>query len=333
MNTPFDDHLGSPPMHPDVHAWLEELDVSERTELERTWVLAELGRDPEPAAHVTQGAWEALRQEGLTHPSPEPQRRRSARARERPAHLRMRRLVPWVTVTASVIAILSMGLWWMGGTQHIRAPHGSTVTHALPDGSTVVLNSGSSLTYARALRGNERRVELEGEAYFSVQSGERPFVVHTFNAAVTVVGTQFNVRAWADVANPETVVVLEEGRVRFAAAEEPEGGVMLEQGHMSRLAAHAQQPSRPEPIDVTRALAWRRGGFFFNNAPLRTIIAEVERRFAVSIRITDTAIAQDSVVLFLHQADNAEVLLNAISQFRGYTFRATANGYELLPPQ
>lgn len=337
MKNVLDDRLGTPPPHPDVQAWLAQLEPPERTELERTWALAELGRELEPDAQNVQDAWTALQHQRVSEaqpakPTPAFSHTRQTGAADRVSH-RRRAGLRWAgaVVAVSVIGLVAIGWLLRGGVEHVEAPFGETLTHRLPDGSTVVLNSGTTLTYQRTWRGNERRLHIEGEAYFDVQTEERPFVVETFNAEVTVLGTQFNVQAWSATPDAETVVVLEEGRVRLGAPDAPEQSVVLRPGQMSRLGMGQRQPTAPAAVDVTRALAWRSGGFFFNNKSLLTILAEVERRFDVSIHITDETIAQDSLVLFLHQADSPDVLLKAIQQFRGYRFRATEAGYDVLP--
>lgn len=322
---------------PDVQAWLDKLDLHERADLEQAWALAECGREVEPTDKATQAAWTTMRQQVAMHAPLT--KNRPKQGQDRPAQtsrsnrstLRRRyRISAWATL-ASALVVLVVVFMLRDSTTRIAVPLGQTQTHTLPDGSTVVLNSGSTLAYTLADDATQRRVLLTGEAYFTVTSAERPFIVETFNAAVTVLGTQFNVKAWPDAPAPETQVVLEEGAVHFAALDNVPEGVILEPGQLSRLAAASSQPSVPEIVDTARHLAWQTGGFFFNDESLGTILAEAERRFALSIRITDPAIAQDSLVLFLQRVEQPEALFSTISRFRGYTFRATPQGYDVLP--
>lgn len=332
-------HSKGPTMPPpDVQAWLNELDLHERADLEQTWALAECGREAEPTDKATQAAWTTMRQQVAMHapstnnrPKQEQDRPAQTSLSNRSTLRRRYRVSAWATALASALVVLVVVFMLQDPTTHITVPLGQTQTHTLPDGSTAVLNSGSTLAYTLSEDASERRVLLTGEAYFTVTSTERPFIVETFNAAVTVLGTQFNVKAWPDAPAPETQVVLEEGAVYFAALGHAPDGVILEPGQLSRLAAASSQPSAPEIVDTARHLAWQTGGFFFKNESIGTILAEAERRFDLSIRITDPAIAQDSLVLFLQRVEQPEALFSTISRFRGYTFRATPQGYDVLP--
>ena len=185
--------------------------------------------------------------------------------------------------------------------------------------------------YRRSLFRSGRTLKLDGEAFFEVVAAEDPFVVETFNAVVEVVGTRFNVRAWPGDHRPETVVVLQSGAVQLASGAMRERSVRLTLGQMSRLPLGATQPSDPEEVSVDRVLAWRSGGLAFNHQPLGVILSEVERRFDVEIVARPRSIMRDSLVLFLAHPPNAEAVLEAICRFRGYRYRSTDNGFEILP--
>src|SRR5690606_10369715 len=88
----------------------------------------------------------------------------------------------------------------------------------LPDGSTVLLNADSRLSWNRDFTDSLREIHLTGEAFFEVvRDTLRPFVVHTGDMDVTVLGTTFNVRAYPDDAQPITTLV--SGSVEVAAKE------------------------------------------------------------------------------------------------------------------
>ncbi len=142
--------------------------------------------------------------------------RPAKRISERP---RARRPGSWrvaggFAVAALVVVAAGIALWLQPRT--VTVPYGAMETVTLPDGSVAELGSGSTLTY-RNFRGRaQRRVTLEGEAFFDVAEAERPFIVETFNASISVLGTRFNVRAWSSDPIPETLVALESGRVEVA---------------------------------------------------------------------------------------------------------------------
>src|SRR5699024_6685187 len=77
----------------------------------------------------------------------------------------------------------------------LEAPQGIKLTKVLPDGSKVILNSNSSISYTDGFAKDKRELTLQGEGFFQVtKDPARPFTVHTGNIATTALGTSFNVR-------------------------------------------------------------------------------------------------------------------------------------------
>ena len=101
----------------------------------------------------------------------------------------------------SVLIALLVGYVNFVNPKKIIVPAGEQKTVLLADQTEVMMSSGSSLLVIPATFRSLRKVVLEGEAYFDVMPGEKPFVVETFNAIVTVKGTQFNVRAYPNRMN------------------------------------------------------------------------------------------------------------------------------------
>src|SRR5690606_11646560 len=99
----------------------------------------------------------------------------------------------------------------------LTTPKGGTYQITLADGTKVWLNSASTLRYPSRFDGDERIVEMEGEAYFEVapfsSKSPRPFLVKTENQTLKVLGTHFNVSAYAD--EEETKTTLVEGAVQI----------------------------------------------------------------------------------------------------------------------
>ena len=80
--------------------------------------------------------------------------------------------------------------------QSVNVPAGNRTNIALPDGSSVWLSSNSKLTYPVAFTGKKREVTLDGEGYFEVAKGKKPFIVKTSKYNIEVLGTVFNVEAY-----------------------------------------------------------------------------------------------------------------------------------------
>ena len=131
----------------------------------------------------------------------------------------------WSSAAIILLCILS---GWIAGTIYTRLnmPQGLVTLETevgqqaktiLPDGTTVLLNACSKLTYSLEGWNNTRDVRLEGEAIFDVVHKEdKPFYVHTYNYCVRVLGTNFNVMAYGN--DPEGVVTLKHGKVEIGIA-------------------------------------------------------------------------------------------------------------------
>ncbi|NLR65713.1 DUF4974 domain-containing protein [Chitinophaga varians] len=167
----------------------------------------------------------------------------------------------------------------------VFTPRGGQFRIVLPDGTKVWLNAASSLRFPTTFPANERRVEVNGEAYFEVvQRESSPFKVMARGTEVTVLGTNFNVNAYTDEASVNTTLL--EGRVRVA-----------HQAHAVTLVPGQQAQVKEdirilEQIDTDALLAWKNGRFSCNDIPLEAIMRQISRWYDVQVvfkdNITDT---------------------------------------------
>ncbi len=196
------------------------------------------------------------------------------------------------------------------GLTTVTAEAGAPRVVALEDGSEARLAEGARLTYdARQGRFN-RRVRLEGRAYFDVAKQAQPFVVETESAATTVLGTTFSVSA----ADGLTEVVLVTGKVALAPKSAPAQMVVLRPGEMSRVQQGAL-PSTPAPVDVAEALAWT-GSFFFEAAPLGRIAGQLEKAYGITVDVAP-ALAGEAVYGEFSRRQPPREVLGAIAATLG----------------
>jgi ferric-dicitrate binding protein FerR (iron transport regulator) len=308
------------PLPPQVEAWLGEQSDTDRRALEETWRLAEHGRPRmfSPDQGRKQEVWATVAGSSRRAGPGRPPRARRRRAGSR----------SWRWTAAAIGLALLIGIGYVLRPITVRAPHGHFAEATLPDGSNVHLNSGSTLTYRAGFFGT-RSVSLDGEAFFDVVPDEDAFVVETFNARTTVLGTQFNVRARSDEGTPVTTVVVASGRVQVASRKGLEA-VLLTSGEQSIVRA-SSMPSPPSTIVVARELAWRHGGLFFSDEPFRVIFAEIERRFDVEIE-APLDVRMQPFAIYLQDPSSAEDVLANLTQAEGLRFRETANGFEVYRP-
>ena len=156
-------------------------------------------------------------------------------------------------------------------------PRGGENTVLLADGTTVHLNAGSKLTYPVRFAGKRRIVRLEGEAYFDVAGDENhPFVVQTHLGEITVLGTEFNVNAYADT--PVCYTTLVHGKVKFSTLNAET--VTLSPGEQAVVFANS---STKRKVDLEEYVGWVDGTYIFNNRPLGDIMKTFERWYDIQV--------------------------------------------------
>lgn len=153
------------------------------------------------------------------------------------------------------------------------ASNGARTTFSLPDNSQVVLNSGSEIEYKKWNWDNHRNLELNGEAYFRVAKGKK-FEVKTNLGKVTVLGTQFNVKARKNRFD----ITCFEGRVKVNYKDKeiiltPGKSVAFENGKQLNLLVDTQKPE------------WLENKIAFNKENLSNILDEIQRQYNVTIEV------------------------------------------------
>ena len=161
----------------------------------------------------------------------------------------------------------------------VEVPYGGTYSLVLADGTMVYLNSGSSLEFPSRFGGEERRVKVDGEAYFDVKRDEGlPFVVEAGEMGVRVLGTEFNVKSYADEAGVYTTLV--EGSVAILR-----GGTevrRLEPGEQSYYNKGVGNVT-VRRVDTEVFTAWKDGMFYFKDMPLGEILRTLARWYNVEV--------------------------------------------------
>lgn len=149
-------------------------------------------------------------------------------------------------------------------------PRGGEYSVILADGTKVWLNAESELKYPVRFTGNERQVYLKGEAYFSVTKREQqPFVVYSDKTKVTVLGTEFNIRNYAE---EEMATTLVKGVVQVT--HENGGECRLVPGQQAIVREEGIEVKKVEPVYYT---AWKDGYFIYHEKSLDVILKELSR--------------------------------------------------------
>jgi Fe2+-dicitrate sensor, membrane component len=164
----------------------------------------------------------------------------------------------------------------------IMSPAGGRTHFVLPDGSSGFLNNGSVLKYPVDFAGN-RKVSLTGEACFDIKHTGEPFHVQTQRLDVAVMGTVFNVSAYAGDQTEE--VILKSGKVQVSTADGKELAVM-DPGQLLTFGKSTQQ-FQLRNVDADQFTAWTEGTLIFRNEHLDKVIKRLGRWYNVDFEITD----------------------------------------------
>jgi len=162
----------------------------------------------------------------------------------------------------------------------VTTPKGGQYHIVLPDGSKVWLNAASSLRFPTAFPGKERKVEITGEVYFEVAHNEKmPFIVKASETEIAVLGTHFNVMAYADEKILKTTLL--EGSVKVSRAGK---SAMLTPGQQARIKGVSDNIRVVDGVDTEKEMAWKNGYFQFEDDNLENIMRQISRWYDVDVR-------------------------------------------------
>ncbi len=218
----------------------------------------------------------------------------------------------------AAITLLFLALpvsYWLGRSGGLEKASFTTVTCALgdktylilPDSSKVWLNSGSKLTFNNYFKRGERQVHLEGEAYFEVTKDKKStFRVKTSEFEVMVLGTAFNLKAYAGETSVETTLV--EGSLKVMSDDKQK---MIQPNQKLIFNRDSKEMKVYELTDTFAETQWKDGRLVFRNESLLEIKPKLERWFDVDIVFADSLVEKRRFTGILER----ESILEAISYF------------------
>lgn len=168
----------------------------------------------------------------------------------------------------------------------MTTPKGRQFEVTLPDGTKVWLNAASSIRYPTAFTGNERKVEVYGEACFEVaKDAGKPFLVNVNNkASIEVLGTLFNVNAYENEKTINTTLL--NGSIKVAT--HPNSIVLKpgQQAQISTIPGTNKPAGNIEVInhpDMEKIMAWKNGLFNFEGAGIEEVMRQLERWYNIDV--------------------------------------------------
>jgi len=188
----------------------------------------------------------------------------------------------------------------------ISTPKGGQYQIVLPDGSRVWLNAASSIKFPTAFTSSTRNVEMTGEAYMEiVKNPKQPFVVKANGVEIQVLGTIFNLNAYADESAIKTTLISGSVNVKVHTAAEPlsslradkldgraKSSVILKPGQQAVVMSLSQRSVSDSSnvitvssnINIDQVMAWKNGWFDFNGANLYDVMRQLERWYDIKVK-------------------------------------------------
>lgn len=194
---------------------------------------------------------------------------------------------------ASIVLLAGLSYLWMrtanqptkqvaaNKTFHITNETGHVKRVMLTDSSLVWLNAGASLDWTDDFNQNKRRVTFTGEGYFDVHhDADRPFIIHTRDLHIRVLGTTFNVEAYP--AENITRVSLAKGSVKMNAVGDSSIQTLLRPGYAANFSKEANAITINE-TEASQIAAWKEGGFVVKDISLRNAVQRLCERNGYSV--------------------------------------------------
>lgn len=261
---------------------------------------------------------------------------------------RRKKMYRWIMATTGLAAMLFLAIAIWPAFEKNKVPvhmnevvtqGGSKTTIHLPDGSSVILNTGSSITYNKDFGIAAREIYLKGEAFFQIARNEAlPLTVHAGNVGIIVKGTEFNVKAYAEDSTVETSLIT--GAIEVYSQADPERKILLRPNEkilIGKTATISSSPSAkpvintgqelftlgkitPNPTDSSiNEIAWIENKLVFYKEPFETLAKKMESWYNVSIYFKDEKLNHLTFTGSFEKEDIVEAL-DALRQITDFDY-------------
>lgn len=225
------------------------------------------------------------------------------------------------------LLLLAGGYWYMQSPHEqmieIHVAYGEEKHLYLPDSSEVWINAGSTIKYPTNFHAQHRRVQLNGEAYFSVLKDEnKPFEVETDRLTVRVLGTKFNLKAYSQ--DERAIATLTSGKIEVST---PSKESRILHPNEQLILNNQTKEINIEEISSEETSAWIRGRLIFVDASFGEIIQTLERRFNRTIIVDETIdTTKDRYTVKFIKNDSMEDILSVLEEvIGGFTYQVAAD--------
>jgi len=226
--------------------------------------------------HTT--TWEQVKQVIMQHTEPA--------SNTKPLKKRIWLWTKWTALAASILLIVGGYLWSHKSNQPIQVmaqiTTGNIRVITLPDGTLVLLNKDSKITYPETFAANERRVGLSGEAFFVVKhDATKSFLVSVGNTTITDLGTKFNVRSYANESS--VTITVQEGKVKIkglAGEKEIDSGLQA--------IATAGSLNVMQPTNIDSITTWKNQYIYLDDRSTQSVMEQIHTFYEIEYTLQDT---------------------------------------------
>jgi ferric-dicitrate binding protein FerR (iron transport regulator) len=210
--------------------------------------------------------------------------------------------------------------------QKVTASPRELRTVHLPDGSTITVFPGSTISYNKLYNDKAREVHLQGRAYFNIASAAgKPFSVTTGKYTTQVLGTSFEI--FDQPQRGELAVVLVSGKVRLLNEQKQKLSDLQPDQQMVIHTGNAQFSI--VPIAAQSMVSWTSGRLSYDQARLADVCRDLENWYGTRISIHRAILGQKRITAGFEGMPLSSVM-NILSQTAGFTYKEVKGGIEVF---
>lgn len=244
---------------------------------------------------------------------------------------RVRIFSPWMGWAASFFILFAISIFLYRSSDESGSGKNRTAANItalsgsvhkkiiLPDGSSVILNDNSTLSYPQEFLGSSREVVLSGEGYFDIShDADKPFIVHTGNVKTTVLGTAFNIKA---LAGRPVLVTVTRGKVSVRENDRLLGILVPDQQ-----ISYAANSKKAEKLQVLakEAISWQENDLFFEDVSMAEAADILSKKYNVEIQFENNLGKNCRFTATFLKAQGLDEILKVITSFNGATYETSA---------
>jgi len=230
-------------------------------------------------------------------------------------------LAAGILIVLGLFAVTKMIFGHESAPVIVKTDTGNRTTMTLPDGSEVCLNSSSTISYDDHFNDKQRRVVLNGEAYFEVTKSKVPFIVEAKDLEIKVHGTEFNVSAYAD--DDVIRASLESGKISVQKKGDPTEYFL----NVGQMLEYKDNRMEIKEVEVEEYSAWKSNKLYLHDESLRNIANWLERQYGYHFTIKPESLGEEVHISGSFDNNSLEEILDAVTLASGVAVKQEKDGY------